>query len=388
MVGKYQTTELRTISLFGATGTIGDNTLEIIRNNKNRFKLKVVTAGWNIDKLVKICNEFRPEVVVILDQSKLEYLKTTLSKLGITIMFGEEGLLEAASVKVDVAVIGISGMAGLKPTMKLIESADVIAIANKESIVCGGEFLTDKISKYNRILVPVDSEHSALFQTIEPNAMDEMSSIVLTASGGPFLNRNLADLENVSLAEALKHPTWQMGKKNSIDSATMVNKALEMIEAYYLFPVTIDQIKVVIHPESIIHCFVNFIDGTSKALLSNNDMTKSISYAMNYPARLPMPKEFNIVDYGSLNFRELDVNRFSVIELVYQVLHLGGSAPIIFNAVNEEMVDCYIKGKIKFLDIVTNITKVIEGAKIEKVESLDHVYEIEQSARSLARTFL
>ncbi|MBL6785194.1 MAG: 1-deoxy-D-xylulose-5-phosphate reductoisomerase [Rickettsiales bacterium] len=375
------------ISLFGATGTIGDNTLDVIRKNSSKFLLKVVTAGFNAKKLIEICKEFKPKYAAILDDSQVDFIKSELSDLNIKIMSGESGFLEAASIKANVAVVGISGIAGLKPTMKLIESVDILAIANKEAIVCGGSFLTEKIKLLNKKLVPVDSEHSALFQTILESEVSDISSIMLTASGGPFLKQTLQELSNVTPSQALKHPKWKMGAKNSIDSATMVNKGLEMIEAYYLFPVEIDQIKVVIHPESIVHCFVNYIDGNTKALLSDNDMKKSIAYAMNYPKRLTSD-EFRISDYKSLTFQEVDKGRFSVINVVYDVLNKGGSAPIVFNAVNEELVNYFLSGKISFLDIVDILTKAVLVTNTCKVESIDHVYDIDKEARYLVKTLI
>ena len=379
---------VKTISIFGATGTIGDNTLEIIRQKQESFELLAVTGGYNVDKFIEICLEFKPRYAAIIDASQKEFVKNTLASEQIELFFGEQGIEEVASINVNVGVVGISGIAGLRPTMKLVESADIIAVANKESIVCAGEFLQEKVRKFNKRLIPVDSEHSALFQAIEFDKMNELESIVLTASGGPFLNYNLHKLDTVTVQQALNHPTWKMGEKNSIDSATMVNKGLEMIEAYNLFPLKSDQIKVIIHPESIIHCLVNFVDGTSKAMMSDNDMKKPIAFAINFPNRIKENTAFNLTKYKSLNFLELDKSRFPVINLVYDIIASGGSAPVIFNAVNEVMVESFLQGKIKFADIVNNIIKTINDSEIEKVESIEHVYHLDRVARNKAKLLI
>jgi 1-deoxy-D-xylulose-5-phosphate reductoisomerase len=378
----------KTISILGVTGTIGENTLDIIRHNRDAFKLKCITAAYNVEKFIKICLEFEPEYAAILDSSKRHYVEDRLFGKKIKLFFGKDAIVEVASIDVNIGVVGISGIAGLKPTMKLVEVADVIAVANKESIVCGGNFLLNKVSQLNKKLVPVDSEHSALFQTIEFDKINELESIVLTASGGPFLNYDINKLKDVSVKQALDHPTWKMGKKISIDSATMVNKGLEMIEAFNLFQVTYQQIKVIIHPESIIHCLVNFIDGTSKALMSDNDMKKPISYALNFPNRLKSDKAFDLAKYKSLNFLELDLVRFPVINLVYDILQIGESLPIVFNAANEVMVEHFLNGKIKFTDIVDNLTRVINDSKIEKIESMEHIYQIDKVSRQIAKSFI
>lgn len=379
---------VKTISIFGATGTIGDNTLEIIRKSNASVKLLAITAGYNVDKFIEICQEFKPRYAAIIDESQKDFIKNTLASDQIELFFGEQGIEEIASINVNVGVVGISGIAGLRPTMKLVESADIVAVANKESIVCAGEFLQDKVRKFNKKLIPVDSEHSALFQAIEFDKINELESIVLTASGGPFLHYDLHKLDKVTVQQALNHPTWKMGKKNSIDSATMVNKGLEMIEAYNLFPLKTEQIKVIIHPESIIHCLVNFVDGTSKAMLSDNDMKKPIAFAMNFPNRIKDHSAFNLTKYKSLNFLELDKARFPVIALVYDIIKTGGSAPVIFNAVNEVMVESFLQGKIKFTDIVNNITEAINDSEIEKVESIEHVYQIDSWARNKAKLLI
>lgn len=380
--------EPKKISILGSTGSIGKSTIDIIENNKN-FAVESLTAKSSADILATQAKKLSAKFVAIYDENEYTKLKEILSGTKIEIAAGEAGILEAASKNVDVAIAGIVGAACLKPALVAAKNAKVIGLANKECLVCAGEIFIDEVRKTNTKIVPVDSEHNAIFQILENSSKGGLEKITLTASGGPFLNYSLEDLYEITPEEAVKHPNWSMGAKISIDSATMMNKGLEVIEAYHLFPEAKGAIEVIIHPESIVHGFVHYKDGSVIAGMSNPDMKVPISYALGWPERIDSKtKKLSLGEIGKLTFITPDEVRFPALKLAKLALSKGSSYTNLLNAANEVAVSSFIKGEISFLEITETVERTIEKAKVVMQNSIDDVIENDKEARITARNLI
>lgn len=373
---------MKTVSIFGSTGSIGKNTIEVILNNKDDFKIIALVAKNDIKTLIHQVILTNPEYVVIEDESKFLELKETLKgQKNIKILAGKEAIIEVAKIKCDVFVSAIMGFAGLLPTFEAIKAGSNIALANKESVVCAGNFLNIEAKKSGSKIYPVDSEHNAIFQIFEKDNLDKIESITLTASGGPFFNSNI-NFKEITVEQALKHPNWSMGNKISIDSATMMNKGLEMIEAYYLFPVQKEQINILVHPQSILHGMVNYSDGSSLAMLSLPDMKVPISYALSQTNRMEIKKEkFDLTKIRNLEFFETDEDKFPSLRICKEVLKKEGSAPIIMNASNEIAVAKFLNKEIRFDEITHIIEKALEKIDSKSPASIFEVLQIDEETR-------
>ncbi len=360
------------IALLGSTGSIGTQTLEVVAAHPDAFSISVLTAQRNADLLIEQAAQFRPSVVVVGEKKLRPKVDSALSSLGIKVYSGEEALASVvASDEVDVVLTALVGYAGLQPTMRAIEAGKDIALANKETLVVAGELITGLARKNKVAILPVDSEHSAIFQCLVGEEQNPIEKIILTASGGPFRGRDRASLAQVTKAQALKHPNWTMGAKITIDSATLMNKGLEVIEAKWLFDLTAEQIDVVVHPQSIIHSMVQFQDGSIKAQMGLPDMKLPIQYALGYPQRLKADfPRFDFTQYPSLTFEKPDTDTFRNLSLAFTALAKGGNLPCVINAANEVAVAAFLDDKIGFLEI----SEVIENcaAKVSFVRNPDY----------------
>jgi 1-deoxy-D-xylulose-5-phosphate reductoisomerase len=372
-------TSPKRISILGSTGTIGQNTIDLLNQNPEKYDVVALTARNNVDGLITQAKQLKPSVVSIENEEHYQKLKDELSGDSITILSGKEGVLEAASEASDWVMSGIVGSAALAPTLAAIKQGANIALANKECLVCAGSLVLEEAKKHNAILLPVDSEHNAIFQAFDFEQPERIAHITLTASGGPFLNTPAEALAEVTPAQAAKHPNWEMGQKISIDSATMMNKSLEVIEAFHLFPVTAEQIKVLVHPESIVHGIVSYTDGSMLAGLSSTDMRVPIAHTLHWPKRDNSHiTPIDLADIGSLTFKTPDEARFPALRLAKEILRQGGNAGTVFNAANEIAVEGFIARKIRFTDIVPVVEETLtqcdasnEATSLEEIEALD-----------------
>lgn len=343
----------RHISILGSTGSIGTQALEVIRDQSQHFAVSVLTAGKNADLLIQQAREFLPDTVVISEESLYPQLKDALSDLPIKVFAGQEALTQVAGMEeADVVLTALVGYAGLEPTLAAIAAGKPIALANKETLVVGGQLVTSAAKEKGVNIYPVDSEHSAIFQCLVGEFHNPIEKIILTASGGPFRGKKKSDLASVTRAQALKHPNWTMGAKITIDSSTLMNKGLEVIEAKWLFGLEANQIEVIVHPQSIIHSLVQFQDGSLKAQMGLPDMKLPIQYALGYPARMKnnFPR-FNFLDYPNLSFEAPDTEAFPCLQLAFEALHKGGNAPCVLNAANEIAVAAFLEDKVSYLGI-------------------------------------
>lgn len=373
---------MKNILLLGSTGSIGLSTLEIIRSMPDQFKITGLSVNNNTDKLEEQIKEFKPSRVVVTNEVEAEKLREKIGS-SCEVLSGEKGLIEITRQSdYDILLSAIVGFAGLRPTIEAIVRKKRIAIANKETLVVAGELIINLCNEYKAELIPVDSEHSAIFQSLTGENNSSINKILLTASGGPFLNKSKKELENVSVAEALNHPNWKMGNKITIDSATMMNKGLEVIEAFWLFNLPKHKIEVVIHPQSIIHSMVEFVDGSIKAQLSTPDMKLPILYALSYPERYTYGGVgTDLKKIGQLTFFEPNFNKFECLKLAYDVIEEGGTAPCILNAANEIAVEKFLSGKIKFLQIPELIKTALCEIEIDKHVNLDSVINCDFKTR-------
>lgn len=376
------------IVILGSTGSIGTQALDVIEEHSDLYKAYALTANNSIDLLIKQARKFLPEVVVIANEEKYPLLKEALSDLPIKVYAGADAICQIVQEKpVDIVLASMVGYAGLRPTIEAIKAGKVIALANKETLVVAGELINSLVNKYNVPLLPVDSEHSAIFQCLEMN--NKIEKIILTASGGPFRKFSKEELLHVTKEQALKHPNWDMGAKITIDSASMMNKGFEVMEAKWLFGVSPEQIEVVVHPQSVIHSMVQFEDGAVKAQLGVPDMRLPIQYAFSYPNRLK--SSFDRLDFttmGNLTFEKPDLTRFRNLDLAYKALNQGGNMPCIINAANEVVVDAFLHDKISFLamsDVIENTMSKI--AFISKPTYEDYV-NTDDEARKLAASLI
>ncbi len=378
---------MKQLAILGSTGSIGCNTLKIAEMFPDRFIIRVLAAKNNVALLAEQIERFKPELAVVFDERHAACLKKNLAAGNtVEILFGREGYLAAASHKnVDMVVSAMVGAAGLLPTLAALDAGKTVALANKETLVMAGAIVMQKARRRGVKILPVDSEHSAIFQCLQGNNVQDLDKIILTGSGGPFLRAPADRFDQIKPMDALKHPTWQMGEKISIDSATLMNKGLEVIEAKYLFDVDINDIEVVIHPQSIIHSMVSYKDGTVMAQLGVPDMKGAISYALSYPERmrtqLPAP---NFADIGSLTFEKPDLTRFPCLALAYSACKKGGTMTSVLNAANEEAVDSFLNKRIPFVKIPDIIEKVMGRHRVVANPSLDDILEADQWAREEA----
>lgn len=363
--------------LLGATGSIGEQTLDIVRQSNGRFSVVTIAANRSIDKVRKIIDEFKPKFVSVGFEEAMIDLKRDYPD--IEFGFGEEGLVRAATygdLNDDLVVNSVVGSAGLSPTYYAIKKGRNIALANKETLVIGGDLIKPMLKEYNVSLLPIDSEHSAIMQCLNGEDKKTVENIIITASGGSFRDKTRADLKGVTVESALNHPNWSMGAKITIDSATMMNKGLEVIEAHHLFDVSYDKIKTVMHKESIIHSLVEYNDTSMIAHLGNPDMRVPISYALNYPNRVPFKgKPLNLVEIGSLHFEELSFDRFPLLKYAYEAGEKGNIFPCILNAANEAAVSLFLNGKITFLQIEEIVLECLNKYNEEVVLSLESILE-------------
>ena len=380
----------RRIAIFGSTGSIGTQALEVIRAHKNVLEAEILTAQTNADLLIKQALEFLPNAVVIGDETKYEQVKEALAATSIKVFAGENALEEVADFDTyDVMLTAIVGFAGLKSTLKGVKKGKVIALANKETLVVAGDIVMQQAFENRSPIIPVDSEHSAIFQCLIGEARNPIEKIILTASGGPFLGKKPNFLVNVKRDHALQHPNWNMGAKISIDSATLMNKGLEMIEAKWLFNLKPEQIEVVVHPQSIVHSMVQFEDGSIKAQMGVPDMKLPIQYALGFPERMKndFPR-FSFKKYPSLTFEEPDYKTFRNLGLAIDALKAGGNRPCVLNAANEISVWAFLKNRIGFLDITAVVEKTMEKIPFIEKPTIDEYYESDGEARNFAASIM
>ena len=375
---------MKNICILGSTGSIGTQALDVIKNMKE-YNVVGLTANNNIELLEKQAIEFRPKIVAIKNKANAKILQDNLKKYNIEVVAGEEGINEVAIEETaDIVLTSIVGMAGLIPTLKSIEKGKTIALANKETLVTAGEIVMKQAKANNVDIIPVDSEHSAIFQSLKSGNQNEVSKLILTASGGPFRGKKYNELVNVTWKDALKHPNWSMGKKISIDSSTLMNKGLELIEAKWLFDTKVDDIDIVVHPQSIIHSMVEFVDGSVIAQLGVADMRIPIQYALTYPDRKPNNlNKLDLVSLGKLTFEKPDLDVFPCLSLAIEAIKIGGTMPSVLNAANEAVVELFLEEKIRFYDIPHVIEKVMSKHKSIQNPSLENILDSDKWAREI-----
>ena len=379
----------RSISILGATGSIGASTLDLIRREKDKWRVVALTANSNADELAKLAREFSAEIAVIADESHLPALRSALGGAAVAVGGGLAALNEAASRPADITIAAIVGCAGLAPTMAAIEKGGTIGLANKEALVSAGEVLMASVAKHGATLLPVDSEHNAIFQCLNGNDAAHVRSITLTASGGPFRDWTAEQLRAATPAQAVKHPNWDMGAKISVDSATMFNKGLELIEAYHLFPVKLDQLRIIIHPQSVVHSMVEYCDGSTLAQLGPSDMRVPIASCLAWPSRMDTPcAPLDLAALGELTFRAPDEARFPATRIARHAAEAGGAASAVLNAANEVAVAAFLAGQIGFTRIAAQVEDVLSCFIPPAPHSLEDVFAIDAEARVRARALL
>ena len=372
------------IAILGSTGSIGKNALKVIEALGSDYKVAALTAHNNIKLLAEQVAKFRPKIAVVTNPDKIGSFKELLGESKTEILVGDEGLLAAASDKnVDIVIAAIVGVAGLAAILAAAKAGKILAIANKEPLVVAGELLTKTARQSGAKILPMDSEHSAVFQALQAGNVKEVSRIILTASGGPFRGATAEQIQNATIEQALAHPTWNMGKKITIDSATMMNKALEVIEARWLFDVPVEKIEILIHPESIIHSMVEFVDGSVIAQMSNPDMCLPIQYALTYPKRVKGQQEpLRLEQIGTLTFERPDMEVFKALKIGYQVARTGGTATAVFNAANEAAIKEFLEGRIKFVNIVELIERCLDKHTVKTEARLEDLLLADNWARN------
>ena len=372
---------MKRIAILGSTGSIGTQTLNVVRRHKELFSVEVLVGGSNADLLIAQALEFDPNAVVIGDESLYPYVKDALEETGVKVFAGMESACDLMEMEtIDVVVAAIVGFAGLRPTMRAIEHGKVIALANKETMVVAGSLVTQASLRCNAPILPVDSEHSAIFQCLELG--NKIDKILLTASGGPFFGKSRSELASVRLEDALKHPNWKMGRKVTIDSATLMNKGLEVIEAKWLFGVEVDRIEVLVHPQSVVHSMVQFEDGSIKAQLGTPTMETPIQVALTYPERVEshLPR-FSFLEHPTLTFAQPDRETFRCLDLAFSAIRRGGNMPCVMNAANEVAVQRFIDGEIGFLEIADHVEQAMERAHFIESPTLDDLVETDRQTR-------
>ena len=381
---------MKNISILGSTGSIGVNALSVINNLDNKFNVKALSAYKNSSLLIEQAKIFNPEIVVIVDSSEVDFVKESLKKSGISVLCGREGLLElSARDDVDIMLNALVGSSGMEPTINAIRSSVNVALSNKESLVMAGDIIDYEKNKSGAEVFPVDSEHSAIWQCLVGEKIDDVDKIILTGSGGPFRTRDFKTFKNIKKEEALQHPNWSMGNKITIDSATMMNKGLEVIETKWLFGIDVNKIKIIIHPESIIHSMVEFKDKSVKAQLGVPDMKIPIQYALTYPDRYFGEWEsLDLLKLGSINFESPDINKFPCIALAYEALKKEGTMPAVLNVANEQAVYRFLNKEIGFMDIPYIIEKACEKHDWVSNPSLDDLLYLETWTTNYVKQFV
>ncbi len=375
----------RRITILGSTGSIGCSTIDLVERQPESFSVVALTAFSNVSLLAEQARKLQPELVVIGDESSFKELKEALSESGMEIAAGRDALIEAAKRPSDFVMAAIVGAAGLEPTLAAVRRGTTVGLANKECLVCAGDLMKAELKKSGSTLLPVDSEHSAIYQVFDFDRRDAVESIILTASGGPFRTHSLEQMAGVTPEQAVAHPNWDMGAKISVDSATMMNKGLEVIEAYHLFGIEGERIRVLVHPQSVIHSCVAYVDGSVLAQMGAPDMRTPIAYSLAWPHRMIAPVErLDLVSISELTFEPPDFKRLPVLSQAFQALKNGGSAPTILNAANEVAVAAFLDGKIGFLDIARIVEKALEQVPHKPMTTLAHVNEIDATVRDVA----
>ncbi len=383
--------KMRRISLFGATGTIGDNALQLVDLHPERFTIEVMSAHQNVKKLVALARRYQPKCLVIGDAESAALVKQNLTDFSGDILVGEAGLVEAAQRPCDVTVMAIVGFAGLKPALAAAQLGHILALANKECLVAAGPLLMRQASQHGTTVLPIDSEHNAIFQLLDGRRADGLEKMILTASGGPFREASRRDLENVTPSMAVAHPNWDMGAKISVDSATLMNKGLELIEAHYLFQVAPEKLDVLVHPQSVVHGLVSFADGSVLAQKGSPDMRTPLAHCMAYPERIDAGvAPLDLAAIGSLTFAKPDRDLFPCLGLAESAMRAGGVMPTLLNGANEEAVAAFLAGRIGFLQIADLVADVLAqfADTGQEVASLEAVFAADQWARDKARIWL
>ncbi len=377
------------ITIFGSTGSIGQSTLDIIKHNRDKYEVIALTANKNYLMLLKQVDLFKPKIVSINDNASYKkFIDLNVNK-NLKILNGSNSYKEILDFNTDLVVAAITGSAGLLPVVSALKKGLSIALANKESLVCSGSLVTSLAKSNNAKILPVDSEHNAIYQVLDSKNKSKISRLILTASGGPFFKKEKADLKDITPKEAIKHPNWSMGKKISIDSATMMNKGLELIEACYLFDIHHKNIDVVVHPESIIHSCVEYMDGSMLAQMGTPDMRTPISFTLAYPERIKTNvQKLNLTEIKKLTFFEPDLNKYPCLQLAYNSLEIGKSAPTILNAANEVAVQRFLEKKIKFLSIAKVVEKTLKKSSTCSINSIKDVIEIDKESRDLTNSII
>ncbi|CAD2076748.1 1-deoxy-D-xylulose-5-phosphate reductoisomerase [Phocicoccus pinnipedialis] len=370
---------MKIISILGVSGSIGTQAIDVLRTHKDKFQLGAISVGRNIEFLEELLYEFNPPLVSVMNEADYNRLKQKYPKIEFT--YGDKGLIDVATYRSDLLLTAVMGSVGLVPTLKAIENGVDIALANKETLVAAGSLVMQKAKKHNVKIIPVDSEHSAIYQCLNGEHLSEVKNIIITASGGSFRDLTRDELTTVTLKDALNHPNWSMGQKITIDSATMMNKGLEVIEAKHLFALEVPQIKTLLHRESIIHSMVEFVDNSMMAQIGNSDMRTAIQYAFSYPKRYWKNNPLDFDTISTLNFKPMDFERFKMLKFAYDALEIGGTMPAIMNAANEFAVAEFLKGKIEFLEIEEivesrmNQHKVVQDPDLDTILYYDALYK-------------
>ncbi|WP_374525500.1 1-deoxy-D-xylulose-5-phosphate reductoisomerase [Sphingopyxis sp.] len=380
---------MRRLSLFGATGSVGQSTLDLVRRDGEAWQVGVLTANSDVAELAKLALEFRPDLVVIADETRYDELRHALTGTNIGVAAGADALIDAATRPADLVLAAIVGTAGLAPTMAALEAGRTVALANKESLVSAGELMIATAHKSGATILPIDSEHNAIFQCLAGGRIEHVRRIILTASGGPFRTMSAADMARVTPAQAVAHPNWSMGAKISVDSATMMNKGLELIEAHHLFPVGLDRIEILVHPQSVIHSLVEYVDCSTLAQLGSPDMRIPISSALAWPQRMATPcAPLDLASIARLDFEAPDEVRFPATALCRAAIAEGGARPAQLNAANEVAVAAFLAGRISFPAIVDTVRRVIDAAAPAPPASLQDIFSVDAASRAAAQHFV
>jgi 1-deoxy-D-xylulose-5-phosphate reductoisomerase len=376
---------MKKVSILGATGSVGKSTLDLIERNSDRFEVVALTAAVNVEALADAARRTRARLAVVADGSRLHELESRLAGSGCRVAAGEQALVEAAGGEADLVMAAIVGCAGLRPVMAAVEAGKTVALANKEALVTAGGLMTDAADRHGATLLPVDSEHNAIFQCLAGSSSQQIERIILTASGGPFRTATADQIRSATPAQAVAHPNWDMGAKISVDSATLMNKGLELIEAHYLFGLPPERIDIVIHPQSVVHSLVEFVDGSVLAQLGAADMRVPIAFALAWPERMAAPVErLDLPAIGRLEFEPPDLDRFPALRIARQALETGGAAPTVLNAANEIAVASFLEGRIGFADIARLVGEALEQGPAAAPSSIDEVIAIDRETRRKA----
>jgi 1-deoxy-D-xylulose-5-phosphate reductoisomerase len=389
LTASESSTAPRRVTVLGSTGSVGCSTIDLLEREPEIYDIEALTAHSNVERLAEQARRLRPRVAVIGDPDRYGQLKSALDGSGVEVAAGADALVEAAERPTDWVMAAIVGAAGLSPTLAAVRQGAIVALANKESLVCAGALMMAEVGNSGATLLPVDSEHNAIFQVFDFDRREAIDRIILTASGGPFREFDLDTMAGVSVAQAVAHPNWDMGAKISVDSATLMNKGLELIEAHYLFNLPSEQIEVIIHPQSVIHSLVAYVDGSMLAQLGSPDMRIPIAYTLGWPHRISTPATpLDLAEIARLTFESPDDKRFPAINLCRQALKAGDGAPTILSAANEIAVQGFMAGRIGFLDIVRIVERTLEKVPLSEIRSLNDVFAIDIAAREVAAALI